>query len=126
MLWAGREPRPGDLLSYEDVTRDQRAEFFAAFMNAWDRRLPGLVCPLKLQNGELHFRALGYESSEIWLEKTDDGPQARWRIVEWDATGNEPGALEDMPTLPAVRFLGVTNVKHRCKPSSDATNASDS
>jgi len=27
--------------------------------------------------------------------------------------GKEAGAVEDMPTVPAVRFLGVVNGKHR-------------
>jgi hypothetical protein len=111
----GREPMAGDTLSYEDVAGDQSAEFFAAFINSWDRRLPGLVCPLKLQDGDLYFRTLGDVSNELWQEKTDVGPQARWRAVERDATGDEPSALEDMPTVPAVRFLGLVNGKIRCK-----------
>lgn len=122
----GREPRAGDRLSYEDVARDQSAEFFAAFIDAWGRRLPGLACPLKLQNGELHFRTLGDESSEVWHQKTDARPQARWRAVQRDASGNDSGALKGKPAVPAVRFLGVMNGKHRCKASSDATTASDS
>jgi hypothetical protein len=100
------------------VARDRSAEFFAAFMNAWNRLLPGLVCPLKLQDGDLYFRTLGDDSSELWQQKTDDGPQARWKIVQWDATGNELGAFEGMPTMAGVRFLGVVNGKHRCKPLS--------
>ncbi len=102
----GREPRAGDLLSYGDVARDQSAEFFAAFINAWRRRLPGLVCPLKLENGDLHFRTRGDGSCELWQQKTDAGPRARWRAVQRDAAGNESAALEDTPTVPGVRFLG--------------------
>jgi hypothetical protein len=119
-----REPRAGDVLSYEDVAREQRAEFFAAFINAWDRRLPGLVCPLKLENGDLHFRTLGDGSGELWRQKTDAGPQARWRAVQRDAAGNESAAHEDMPTVPGVRFLGLVNGKHRCKSDSEPTPAS--
>jgi hypothetical protein len=111
----GREPKAGDLLSYEDVARDQNASFLASFINAWNRALPGLVCPLRLQDGGLYFRTLGDGSSEVWQKKTDVGPQARWRAVERDATGDEPSTLEDMPTVPAVRFLGLVNGKIRCK-----------
>jgi hypothetical protein len=68
----GREPREGDLLSYEDVARDQSSEFFVAFIDAWKRRLPGLVCPLKLENGDLHFRTLGDGSGELWRQKSEE------------------------------------------------------
>jgi hypothetical protein len=112
----GREPRAGDRLSYEDVARNQDTPFLAAFINAWDRRLPGLVCPLKVQDGVPYFRTLGDGCNEIWQQKTDAGPQARWCAVQRDAMSNEPGAFEDMPTVPGVRFLGVMNGKHRCKP----------
>jgi hypothetical protein len=115
----GREPRAGDRLSYEDVARDQSTEFFASSINARDRRLPGLVCPLKFKGGELYFRTLGDGSSELGQQQTDAGPQARWRAVQRDGTGNESTALEDTPTVPGVRFLGVVNGKHRCKVDSE-------
>lgn len=81
--------------------------------------MQGLVCPLKLQDGELYFRTLRDGSGEVWQEKTEVGPQARWRIVQRNATGDEPDALEDMPIVPAVRVLGVVNGKHRCKSDSE-------
>jgi hypothetical protein len=111
----GREPKAGDRLSYEDMARDQNAQFLAAFINAWGRKLPTLVCPLKLQDGELYFRTLGDDSSEVWQQKTDAGPQTRWRAVQRDAMGDEPGAPEVIPTVPIIRFLGVVNGKHRCQ-----------
>jgi hypothetical protein len=60
-----------------------------------------------------YFRTLGDGSSELWHQKTAVGPQAQWRAVQRDAMGDEPAALEDMPTVPSVRFLGVLNGKHR-------------
>jgi hypothetical protein len=87
--------------------------------NAWNRRLPGLVCPLKLSDGELYLRTLGEGSDKDWQQKTGVRLQARWRAVQKDATGKEPGTLEDMPTVPTVRFLGVVNGTHRCKPDSE-------
>ena len=111
----GREPKAGDVLSYQDVARDRSTEFLAAFIDAWNRRLPGLVCPLKVQGGVPYFRTLGDDSSEVWQEKIDADPQARWRAVQRDATGNDSGALEGKPAAPAVRFLGVMSGKHRCK-----------
>jgi hypothetical protein len=119
----GREPRAEDLLSYEDVARDQDAAFLAAFVNAWNRALPGLVCPLKLQDGDLYFRTLGDGSGEVWQPKTDVGPQARWRAVQRDAAGNESAADGDMPTVPGVRFLGLVNGRHRCKADAEARRA---
>ena len=62
------------MLRFEDVARDQDAPFFAVFMDAWSRALPGLPCPLKLQDGDLYFRILGDGSSELWQHKTDAGP----------------------------------------------------
>jgi hypothetical protein len=111
----GREPREGDLLSYEDVVKDRSVEFFAAFIDAWERRLPGIVCPLKLQDGELYFRTRGDGDGEMWHGKIDADPEARWRAVQCDAGGNESGAREDMATVPIIRFLGVVNGKHRCQ-----------
>jgi hypothetical protein len=111
-----REPRAGDVLTFEDVARDRSAEFLVAFIDAWKRRLPGLVCPLKLEGGELYFRTLGDESSEVWQQKTDADPQTRWRALQRGATGNDYGTLEGKPAAPAVRFLGVMSGKHCCKP----------
>jgi hypothetical protein len=68
----GREPKAGEVLSYEDLATDRSVEFFAAFINAWERCLPNLVCPLKLQDGVPYFRTLGDDSSEIW-QKTHTG-----------------------------------------------------
>ena len=59
----------------------------------------------------------------IWLEKTDTDPQARWRAVQRDATGDESGAREDMPTVPGVSFLRVVNGRHRCKLDSELSPA---
>ena len=119
----GREPKAGDLLSNDDVARDQSAEFFAAFINAWNRRLPGLVCPLKLQDGLAYFRTLGDDSSEIWQQRTRAGTQARWSAVQRDAAGTESDTREDMPTVPGVRFLGVVYGRHRCTADSQARQA---
>jgi hypothetical protein len=110
----GREPKAGDVLSFEDVAGDRSEPLLAAFMFAWNRALRRVVCPLKLENGVLYFRTLGNRSGEGWQEKTEVGPQARWRTVERAATG-ALDCLEDMPTLPAIGFLGVTNGKPHCK-----------
>jgi hypothetical protein len=112
----GREPKAGDLLNYDDLAKDQSSEFFAAFIDAWRRRLPGLVCPLKLEGCDLYFRTLSDDSSEVWLQKTDAGPQTRWGAVQRDAAGNESGTPEEMPAVLAVWFQGVGNGKHRCRP----------
>lgn len=81
-------------------------------------------CPIKLENGEPYFRTLGDGSGEVWQEKTEVEPQSRWRTVQRDAMGKEPGSLAEMPTMPAVKFLGVVNVKHRCKPVAEHLIAS--
>jgi hypothetical protein len=90
-------------------------------LDSWNRRLPGLVCPLKLQGGELYFRTQGDECGELWQQKTDAGPQARWRAVQGDTTRDEPVAIGEIPTVLAVRFLGPVNGKHHCKPDSEVS-----
>jgi hypothetical protein len=74
------------------------------------------VCPLKLEGCDLYFRTLSDDSSEVWLQKTDAGPQTRWDAVQRDAAGNESGTPEEMPAVRAVWFQGVVNGKHRCRP----------
>jgi hypothetical protein len=77
-----------------------------------------LPIELRLQwHRSLYFRTLGAGSGAVWQEKADSRPQARWRAVQRDATGNESAGNDDGPSVFAIRFLGVANGKHNCKPT---------
>jgi hypothetical protein len=60
--------------------------------------------------------------SEWWLFKLCE-PKSRWRQVEEEALGVDPGRhhpTKPIPTFAAVTFLGVIRGRHRCRPATDA------
>lgn len=91
------------------------APFFATFSEAWQRQLPFLPCPLRFEDGRLFCRVT-VGDDERWEEKTDIQPQARWRFVKAEELGRELDQcrFEDMPSVRAVRFLGLRNGKYSC------------
>jgi hypothetical protein len=114
-----REPKKGDVLRYQDVERhavETGALIFERFIEAWQRRIPELTCPLKLRNGRLFQRiAMPGEEAE-WQENREHTPEHRWRDVEACCADGELPKAEEMPTIRAVVFLGVVNGTHRCVP----------
>jgi hypothetical protein len=53
------EALTGDRLSYEDVARNQDAQFLATFINAWERSLPNLVLPTQVAGRRAVFQGAG-------------------------------------------------------------------
>jgi len=53
-----------------------------------------------------------------WHEAIDQGPEWNWLDVEQDAKGYTwpPPRLKDIPTIPAIVFLGVVDGEHKCRP----------
>jgi hypothetical protein len=56
--------------------------------------------------------------SRCWHEAIDEGPEWNWREVEKDVNGYAwpPPKPEDIPTIPAIVFLGLVDGKHPCRP----------
>ncbi len=147
----GREPQPGDILRYEHVALLHHPEFLEVdchiFTEAWNRRMPGLPCPKKVESGRLFIRSVRRyqgKDEEDWVEDIDVQPKAIWReferYIKWLALGKPKGlkmgplnlSLEDIPTIHALTFLGVgpreecggfVYNKHRCRPSTEEERA---
>ena len=131
-----REPRAGDTLRLEDVqglaiTARRDVE---EFIRAWERQLPEMVCPLRV-DGERVFQriskkvyfsppsSLGMANEGFyWQEATHSG-QEQWRDVEREAfLANPTEDQEGASHCTAVIFLGVIDGKHRCKPLDENAN----
>jgi len=118
----GREPQAGDILRYEHVARMHRSESYARefgrVIEAWQRQLPFLTCPLKFEDGRLFGRLspekLGAEPT--WEEDVRIQSGERWlKIPEVLANSD----FEKMLILSAVVFLGVVGAKHQCRPATE-------
>lgn len=115
----GREPIAGDILHFEHVAQMHSSENysreFGRVIEAWQRRLPHLTCPLKFEDGRL-FRCLRPNKlGEIptWEEDLRIQPEERWLSIREVLTDTD---FEMMTTISAIVFLGVVGVKHRCRP----------
>jgi hypothetical protein len=118
----GREPKAADMLWYEDVLLMHSTENYARqlgrMIEARQRQFPQLTCPLKFEEGRL-FRRLTPErrgAEPKWEEDIRIQPDVRWlKIPEVNANTD----FETMRTIPALVFLGVADVKHRCRPATE-------
>jgi hypothetical protein len=118
----GREPKAGDMLRFEDVlvlhSTENYARQLGRMIEAWQRQLPHLTCPLKFEDGRL-FRRLTPErrgAEPKWEEDIRIQPAVRWlKIPEVNANID----FETMLTTSALVFLGVADVKHQCRPVSE-------
>jgi len=114
----GREPKPGDILTYEDVARVHSAENYSRelgrVIEAWQRRLPDLTCPLKFEEGKLFQRLRPYRRDELptWEEDIRIQPQERWLSIPVVLSSSD---FETMQIIWAVVFTGVVGAKHQCR-----------
>jgi hypothetical protein len=126
----GCEPRAGDVLRFTDVQASwtDYLGHVSRFVEAWSRQLPSVPCPVKVENGGLHW----HDSQGRWHESRDDSERT-WRNVERCALGiyceGRPSPeelaehrrlearLNELHPILAVTFLGVIKGKHRCRPA---------
>jgi hypothetical protein len=118
----GREPKAGDILHYEHLKLMHSAQNYSRelgrFIEAWQRQLPHLACPLRFEDGRLFRRLRPNKLGEIpkWEEDVKVQPEERWvSIPEVLASAD----FELMTTISAVVFLGVVGVKHQCRPATE-------
>lgn len=129
-----REPKAGDVLSFDQLRGWQAAHpdglhpGIKWFIEAWERQLPEMPCPLKQQDGRLFHRLnTAYSKGIEWEEQVARPTESDWRQIEKEALNKTYGELNGepwppistMPTIPAVIFMGVVNGKHRCRPATD-------
>jgi hypothetical protein len=112
----GREPAEGDVLRYQDVLLCDLVQY-DTFIKAWNRQIPDLPCPLKVENGQLFWHQNPrYNHGQEWI-----GPNERtlshWYCVEANANGGIYPPVKDAPTIPAVVFLGLIDREHKCRPA---------
>jgi len=125
----GREPKVGEILTYEDLEkawpreRKLREMEVSLFCEAWGRRVPGLPCPLKWEGGKLFRRSAASQGRE-WVEYTGDYPRRNWACVEQEVL-NIPDyygywgmdAPLDAPLrVRAVRFVESEDGRQRAEP----------
>lgn len=116
----GREPKAGDILWYEHVAMMHSSEnysrHFGRIVEAWQRNLSGIVCPLRFEDGRL-FRRLVPEkrgAEAKWEEDIRIQPQMRWLSIPevWADADFDANHV-----VAAVMFEGVVGVKHQCRPA---------
>jgi hypothetical protein len=128
-----REPKAGDLLRWEHVRTRRGPEMneitFLPQIEAWERQMSDIPCPLKLVDGHLFKRTRKGD----WFEELSGTWLAHWRYVEsevGDTTGDSiygastqlgSGLNDSGATLSilAVTFLGVIDGKHVCRPATE-------
>ena len=86
---------------------------FSAIIAAWQRSLPGLSCPLRLENGRVLFRhnpAFTGQAPE-WSEGfVSRAGHIWWSFVEEEAT-DEANRYPDESAVSAVAYLSVDRWK---------------
>jgi len=118
----GREPHSGDILRYEHVARMHSAEnysrLFGRIVEAWQRQLPRLTCPLRFEEGQL-LRRLALDrrgDAPKWAEDVRIQPVMRWLEIPEVMLNTD---LKAMLTITAIVFLGQVGTKHQCRPATD-------
>jgi hypothetical protein len=115
----GHEPKAGDILRLEHVARihssENYAREFGRVIDAWQRQLPQITCPLKFEDGHLFRRLRPNRLGEMpaWEEDLRIQPEERWLSIREVQSNTD---FEAMTTTSAVVFLGVVGVKHQCRP----------
>ena len=130
-----REPKSGDALSFDQLREWQAAHpdglhpGIKWFIEAWERELPEMPCPLKQQDGRLFHRLnTAYSKGIEWEEQVARPTESDWQQIEKEALNKSYGEMNGepwppistMPTIRGVTFMGVVNGKHCCRPSTEA------
>jgi len=101
-----------------------------SIIEAWQRQIPDLLCPLKIEDGKIyrHERVYrdempaGFPGREklpmFWIEWREDteGPTERWENLAYDVNV----VPSEMQRIPGVVFLGMIEGKHHCRPATEA------
>ena len=99
-LALGREPKDGDILTYEHVAQVHSTENysreFGRVIEAWQRRLPDLTCPLKYEEGKLFRRLRPYRRDELptWEEDLRIQWQERWLSIPAVLSGSDLDTIQ--------------------------------
>ena len=99
----GREPKAGDMLRYQHLALMHSAEnhsrLFGRFIEAWERQLPQLTCPLKFEDGRLFRRLLPERRGEEsrWEENVRIQPEERMPILS--SAANRRSTRTECPSL---------------------------
>ena len=128
----GRNPRPGEILRYDDIAGVYAPEKLRAeverFQGAWARRIPDYACPIRYEDGKILTR----RREGSWVPDLVQ-PAIIWRLIEDDALRRRTpigtfGETIDtpQPTIEAVIFIESKDGKRRAvafEPGSDSTRA---
>jgi len=89
---------------------------FGKLIEAWQRQLPELTCPLRFEGGRL-FRRLRPERRGDEA-KWEEYPGIQW-VERWFAIPEvlANSAIEASEPILAVMFLGVVGGRHQCRPA---------
>jgi hypothetical protein len=121
-----RDPKPGDILRSSELIECWRSGVladFSAIIGAWQRSLPGLSCPLRVENGRVLFRrnpAFTGHPSEWGESFVSKVPHFWWSFVEEEATSEanrypEESAIAAVVCLSADRWKPVQGEEKTCQ-----------
>ena len=118
------EPKPGDLLRYEEVVQslcEENSKVIPALERAWARRLPSLPCPLKFENGRVYYRSVKSQPQGAWVENHVGDPRFWWSSIEDEALGKTSSggtefAPDWQPAIAAVVFVEFEEGVRRVEP----------
>ncbi|HET7442522.1 MAG TPA: hypothetical protein VFJ47_14560 [Terriglobales bacterium] len=109
-------PKPGDILPSSEFIECWHSRLladFSAIIAAWQRSLPGLSCPLRVENGRVLFRhnpAFTGQAAELSEGFVSRAAHVWWSFVEEEATG-EANRYPEEPAIAAVVCLSADHWK---------------
>ena len=124
-----REPKAGDVLSFIQLREWQAAHpdgrdiGIKWFIEAWERQLPEMPCPLKQQDGRLFHRLnTTYSTGIEWEEQVARPTESDWQQIEKEALNKSYGELNGGPwpptsTMPTIRLCVTVCVVKRTRSS---------
>lgn len=121
----GREPKPGDILRYEELVEiwaGERAKGIKRFGEAWARQIPNLPFPLKFEEGKFYYRSANSKPPGQWVEDDEHDPHSEWAGIQREAFGlgpawSEASDFDDRIAIRAVVFVeGEESGRYRIQP----------